>query len=109
MLVARTATRWPALPLKFARELPPAEVTATGTDGPPGVIEYVAAPAGTTEAARTLRLRRRWTQDVLRAASVRGPWERTGSLPPQIEDDAEETCMLKIVNCASSADHPSGS
>ena len=31
VLVARTATRWPAVPLKFARELPPAEVTVTVT------------------------------------------------------------------------------
>jgi hypothetical protein len=41
------------VPLKFARELPPAVLTVTTTEGPPGVIEYVAAPAGTTEAART--------------------------------------------------------
>ena len=36
VLVARTATRWPALPLKLAREVPPAELTATTTEGPPG-------------------------------------------------------------------------
>jgi hypothetical protein len=52
-LVARTATRWPAAPLKVARELPPAELTVTVTEGPPGVIGYVAAPAGTTAVART--------------------------------------------------------
>jgi len=69
VLVARTATRWPALPLKFARELPPAEVTAPARQTPRG----------------PLRLRRRWTQDVQRAASVRAPWERTESLPPQMK------------------------
>src|SRR3954447_11959715 len=66
VLVARTATRWPALPLKFARELPPAELTATATEGPPGVIKYVAAPAGTTEAARTAAAAT--TMDARRAA-----------------------------------------
>ena len=66
VLVARTATRWPAVPLKFARELPPAVLTVTTTEAPPGVIEYVAAPAGTTEAARTAAAAT--AMDTMRAA-----------------------------------------
>ena len=110
VLVARTATRWPAVPLKFARELPPGAVTVTVTCGPPGVIEYVAAPAGTTEAARTAAAAT--TMDAMRAA--RG--ERARSVgacgviaTSNCEDNAEETCTLKIVNERPTANHPSGS
>jgi hypothetical protein len=100
VLVARTDTRWPALPTKVARDVPPDDATVTTTCGPPGVIAYAAAPAGTTDAAMTAAAAT--TMDAMRAE--RGERARSvgayGVIATSIAKTTQKTCMLKIVKCA---------